>query len=72
MMATRLSDVGAALKKVADSAKPLYAGLDDQQKRMFGFLSREMMMMGRGQHGLAPMGPPHHHDENDDQSDDEE
>ncbi len=72
MMATRLSDVGAALKKVADSAKPLYAGLDDQQKRMFGFLSREMMMMGRGQHGTAPMGPPHHHEENDDQSDDEE
>lgn len=32
-----------ALKKVANSGKPLYASLDDQQKCVFGFLAREMM-----------------------------
>ena len=37
-VANRLTEVGAALKKVADSGKPLYASLDDQQKRIFGFL----------------------------------
>ena len=45
-LASRLSEAGAALKKVADAAKPLYASLDEQQKRVFGFLSREMMRMG--------------------------
>ena len=72
-MATRLSDVGAALKKIADAGKPLYASLDDQQKRMFGFLSREMMRMGRGHGGMGPMmGPPHHRGgEGDDETDDE-
>ena len=75
-LATRLSDVGAALRKIADAGKPLYASLDDQQKRMFGFLSHEMMRMGRGPHGgMGPMmgPPPHHHDaEDNDDSDDEE
>ena len=59
-IATRLSDLGASLKKIADAAKPLYAGLDDEQKRMFGFLSHEMMRMGRGPHEMGP--PGHHHD----------
>lgn len=45
-MADQLSQSGAALKKVADAGKPLYASLDDQQKRIFGYLSRELMMMG--------------------------
>jgi hypothetical protein len=36
-VANGLSEVGAALKKVADAGKPLYASLDDQQKRVFGF-----------------------------------
>jgi len=71
-MATRLSDVGAQLKKIADAGKPLYDSLDDQQKRMFGFLSHEMMMMGRGHHGMGPMGPPHRRDEEDDGSDEED
>jgi hypothetical protein len=62
MMATRMVDVGQALKGVADTAKPLYASLDDEQKRMFGVLSHEMMMMGRGHHG-GDMGPPHRRDE---------
>jgi hypothetical protein len=39
---------------------------------MFGFLSREMMMMGRGHQGMGRMGPPHPRDESDDDSDDEE
>jgi hypothetical protein len=69
-MATRLSDVGAELKKITDAGKPLYASLDDQQKRMFGFLSREMMKMGRDGHEWGP--PGHHHDRPEDDSNDED
>jgi hypothetical protein len=58
-MATRLSDAGAALKKIAGAGQPLYASLDDQQKRIFGFLSREMMKMGRGSHEMGPPGDHH-------------
>ncbi len=54
-MADRLSEGGASLKKVADAAKPLYASLDDGQKHVFGFLSRELMMMGHPRMGM--MGP---------------
>ena len=68
-MATRLSDLGGALKKIADAGKPLYASLDDQQKRMFGFLSHEMMKMGRGHGGMGMMGPPPHHPGGDDEDD---
>ena len=53
-----LTQAGAALQKVADAAKPLYASLDDEQKRMFGFLAREMMVMGHGPGGMGPWG--HH------------
>ena len=45
-LATRLSEGGASLKKIADAANPLYASLDDTQKQVFGFLSHELMMMG--------------------------
>ena len=73
-------DVGPALKSIADTAKPLYASLDEQQKRMFAFLSHEMMKIGRGRHGgeMGPrmvtktMGPPHQHDAEDREPDDEE
>jgi hypothetical protein len=59
-LANRLSEAGAALKKVADAAKPLYDSLDEQQKRVFGFLSREMMRMRH--HGMEMgMGPGGHH-----------
>jgi len=59
-LANRLSEAGAALKKVADAAKPLYDSLDEQQKRVFGFLSREMMRMRH--HGMEMgMGPWGHH-----------
>jgi len=63
-LANRLSEAGAALKKVADAAKPLYGSLDEEQKRVFGFLSREMMRMRH--HGIEMgmgmgMGPGGHH-----------
>jgi hypothetical protein len=71
-IATRLTTAGAALKGIADAAKPLYASLDDQQKRRFGFLSHEMMMMGRrGGHMGSMMGPDHHHDDAEDDDSDE-
>jgi len=57
-MASRLTQAGAALQKVADAAKPLYASLDDSQKRIFGFLAHEMMTMG---HGPGEMGPQRRH-----------
>jgi len=57
-MANRLTQAGAALQKVADAAKPLYASLDDSQKRIFGFLAHEMMTMG---HGPGEMGPQRRH-----------
>ena len=65
-MASHLTQAGAALQKVADAAKPLYASLDEEQRRMFGFLAREMMMMGHGPGGMGPwshggMGPLGHH-----------
>ncbi|RBP09237.1 LTXXQ motif family protein [Roseiarcus fermentans] len=72
-MATRLSDLGAALRKIADAGKPLYASLSDEQKHMFGFLSREMMKMGRGHDDMGEMmGPPHRHHEDQDWSDEEQ
>jgi hypothetical protein len=71
-IANRLTTAGAALRGIADAAKPLYASLDDQQKRRFGFLSHEMMMMGhRGGHMDWMMGPDHHHDDAEDDDSDE-
>jgi hypothetical protein len=54
-MAQRMSDRGAALKKVADAARPLYASLDDSQKRRFVLLGRGLFMMGRGHPGMEMM-----------------
>jgi LTXXQ motif family protein len=62
-MASRLTQAGAALQKVADAAKPLYASLDDSQKRIFGFLSHEMMTMGHGPGGMGPQGGHHRYHE---------
>ena len=60
-MADRMSEAAAAIKKIADTAKPLYASLDESQKRIFVMLGHEMMMLGhrhgemrgwdRGSHG---------------------
>src|SRR5208337_3565159 len=55
-LAQRMSERGAALEKVADAAKPLYASLDGTQKRLFDLLGREMLMMGRGHRGMGMMG----------------
>jgi LTXXQ motif family protein len=43
MIADRLSKAAADVKKVADSAKPLYASLDDSQKHSFATLGRMLM-----------------------------
>jgi hypothetical protein len=56
-LAGRLSEAGAALKKIADAANPLYDSLNEEQKHIFGFLSSEMVRMGH--HGMAmEMGSP--------------
>jgi hypothetical protein len=70
-LANRLSEAGTALKKVADAAKPLYGSLDEHQKLVFGFLSREMMRMrhpgmgmGMGmERGMGPGSRPRWHGE---------
>jgi len=70
-LAGRLTQAGAALQKVADAAKPLYASLDDTQKRMFGFLAHEMMAMGHGHGGMGPSGHHHRHFEGEEGPDEE-
>lgn len=57
-LAKRMSERGAALLNVAEAAKPLYASLDDTQKRLFGLLGGETLLMGHGRHhrGMGPMG----------------
>ena len=62
-MASRLTQAGGALQKVADAAKPLYASLDNSQKRIFGFLAHEMMTMGHGPGEMGPQGRHHRHHE---------
>jgi len=52
MMASHMSEAASALTKIADAAKPFYASLDDSQKRIFGWLGRELLMMGRGHRGM--------------------
>jgi hypothetical protein len=54
-MGQRMTERGAAIKKVADAAKPLYASLDDAQKRRFALLGRALFMMGHGHHGMDMM-----------------
>jgi len=72
-LASRLSEAGAALKKVADAAKPLYDSLDEKQKRVFGFLSREMMRMHHGMGiGMEPGGHHRWHGEEEREPDEEE
>jgi hypothetical protein len=53
-MGQRMSEHGAAITKIADAAKPLYASLDNSQKRLFVLLGREMFM-GHGHHGMEMM-----------------
>jgi hypothetical protein len=55
-MAKRTSEWGAAMLNLAEAAKPLYAGLDDSQKRLFGLLGGDALMMGRGHRAMGMMG----------------
>ena len=56
-MADRLSQGAEDVKKIADAAKPLYAGLDKSQKHKFGMLGR-MLMPERAR---SEMDMIHHH-----------
>jgi hypothetical protein len=56
MMAAHMSEAASALTKIADAAKPFYASLDDSQKRIFGWLGHELLIMGRGHPGIGMMG----------------
>ena len=55
-MAEHMSKAAAAIKNIADAAKPLYASLDDTQKRLFVMLSRDMMMLGHRHGGMMERG----------------
>ena len=54
-MAQQMSERGAAMMKVADTAKPLYASLDDAQKRLFALLGGQLFMRGQGHPGMGRM-----------------
>jgi hypothetical protein len=47
MMSDRLAKSSADLKTLADAASPLYASLDDSQKRDFGPLFHDLVREGR-------------------------
>jgi hypothetical protein len=47
MMSDRLAKRSAAVKTLADAATPLYASLDDGQKRDFGVLFHDLLRRGR-------------------------
>jgi hypothetical protein len=55
-LAKHMSEQGAAMLSVAKAAEPLYASLDDSQKRLFRLLDGETLMMGHGHHGMGTMG----------------
>src|SRR5215510_4907339 len=54
--ATALSETGAALKKLADAADPLYKSLDENQKRRFAILNRLAGLGRAGLHGREGRG----------------
>jgi len=58
MMADRMGENAATMKKLADAAGPLYASLDDAQKRRVDRLMQRggRMMMGGGWGGHGRMG----------------
>jgi gas vesicle protein len=57
-IADRLSQGAADVKKIADTAKPLYDGLDASQKEKFAMLGRDMLMPERARLAMEWM---HHH-----------
>ena len=61
--ATRLSESGAVLKRLAEATEPLYRSLDDAQKRRFAILARTQGPRGwqrRGREGGEPGMPRGH------------
>jgi len=58
-LAMGLAEDAAALKNIADATRPLYDNLNEQQQRVFGWLGRELLMMGGGRHGVGMMGYRH-------------
>jgi hypothetical protein len=54
-IADRLSQGAADIKKIADAAKPLYAGLDASQKEKFAVLGRDMLMPDRARMAMEMM-----------------
>lgn len=48
MRSDRMAKGSATMKTIADAASPLYASLDDGQKRDFGLLLHDLLRMGRG------------------------
>jgi hypothetical protein len=52
LLSDRLARRSAEMKTIADAAAPLYASLDDGQKRVFGVLFRELAR--HGDHRRAP------------------
>jgi zinc resistance-associated protein len=55
-MAAHMSEAASALTKIAETAKPFYASLDESQKRVFGWLGRELLAMGHDHPGMGMMG----------------
>jgi hypothetical protein len=55
VMAQHMTDRGAALKKFVDAAKPLYASLDESQKRLFSMLGGDVLVTPHG-HGMGTIG----------------
>jgi zinc resistance-associated protein len=64
LRATRLSESGAVLKRLADATEPLYGSLDEAQKRRFAILTRTEGPRGwqrRGRDGGERGMPRGHH-----------
>jgi len=60
LLAETLTQRGAALKKLADAAGPLYKSLDDAQKHRFLMLARLEGRRFTGWHGMHGGGGMHH------------
>ena len=60
LLADTLTQRGAALKKLADAAGPLYKSLDDAQKHRFLMLARLEGRRFTGWHGMHEGGGMHH------------
>ena len=59
--ADRMAESAATMRKIADAGQPLYASLDEAQKRRVDriMMRRGMMMGGWGGHGMGSRGERH-------------